>query len=66
MTADPPADAPAGKVDPATAAPRLDDLDALRAAARGCTGCELREHATRTVFGAPAPLTCVNVVPTWT
>jgi len=52
MTADPPADEPAGKVDPATAAPRLDDLDALRAAARGCTGCELREHATRTVFGS--------------
>ena len=39
-------------VDPAATAPRLGDLDALRGAARGCTGCELQEHATQTVFGA--------------
>ncbi len=38
-------------VDPATAAPQLDDLEALRDAARGCTGCELWEPATQTVFG---------------
>jgi DNA polymerase len=42
-------------VDPAITAPGLHDLDALRAAARGCTGCELREHATQTVFGAGPP-----------
>jgi uracil-DNA glycosylase len=30
----------------------LADLDALRDAARGCTGCELCEPATQTVFGA--------------
>ena len=39
-------------VDPASIAPRLADLDALRDAARGCTGCELHEPATQTVFGA--------------
>lgn len=39
-------------VDPSTEAPELDDLAALRAAARDCTGCEPREHATQTVFGA--------------
>src|SRR6185437_15336750 len=39
-------------VDPATTAPHLDDLEALRAAAHDCTGCELHEHATQTVFGA--------------
>jgi len=39
-------------VDPATTAPQLDDLEGLRAAARGCTGCELWEPATQTVFGA--------------
>jgi uracil-DNA glycosylase len=39
-------------VDPATTAPQLDDLDALRDAARGCTGCELWEPATQTVFGS--------------
>jgi DNA polymerase len=38
-------------VDPATTAPQLDDLEALRGAARGCTGCELWEPATQTVFG---------------
>ena len=38
-------------VDPATTAPALADLDALRDAARGCTGCELGEPATQTVFG---------------
>lgn len=38
-------------VDPATTAPALDDLEALRAAAAGCTGCELWEPATQTVFG---------------
>jgi DNA polymerase len=40
-----------GPVDPATTAPELDDLAALQAAARGCTGCELYEPATQTVFG---------------
>jgi uracil-DNA glycosylase len=39
-------------VDPETTAPGLDDLGALQAAARGCVGCELHEHATQTVFGA--------------
>jgi len=39
-------------VDPATTAPQLDDLDALRTAAHDCTGCELWEPATQTVFGA--------------
>jgi uracil-DNA glycosylase family protein len=39
-------------VDPATTAPQLDDLEGLRAAAQGCTGCELWEVATQTVFGA--------------
>jgi uracil-DNA glycosylase len=39
-------------VDPATTAPQLDDLEGLRAAAQGCTGCELWEPATQTVFGA--------------
>jgi uracil-DNA glycosylase family protein len=39
-------------VDPATTAPQLDDLDALRGAAHGCTGCELWEPATQTVFGS--------------
>ena len=38
-------------VDPATTAPQLPDLDALRDAARGCTGCELGKPATQTVFG---------------
>jgi DNA polymerase len=38
-------------VDPAATAPRLDDLDALREAARACTGCELYKPATQTVFG---------------
>jgi DNA polymerase len=38
-------------VDPATTAPQLDDLGALRDAARGCTGCDLWEPATQTVFG---------------
>ena len=38
-------------VDPAVTAPQLDDLDALRGAAQGCTGCELWEPATQTVFG---------------
>ncbi len=38
-------------VDPAATAPQLDDLEALRDAARGCTGCELWEPATQTVFG---------------
>ena len=38
-------------VDPAATAPRLDDLQALRAAAHDCTGCELWEPATQTVFG---------------
>ncbi len=42
----------ADPVDPATTAPQLDDLEALRAAARDCTGCELWEPATQTVFGA--------------
>jgi uracil-DNA glycosylase family protein len=31
--------------------PDADDLDALRAAATGCRGCELFEPATQTVFG---------------
>lgn len=31
--------------------PDADDLDALRAAAAGCRGCELFEPATQTVFG---------------
>lgn len=31
--------------------PGADDLDALRAAAAGCRGCELYEPATQTVFG---------------
>jgi uracil-DNA glycosylase family protein len=31
--------------------PDADDLDALRAAATGCRGCELYEPATQTVFG---------------
>ncbi|GGM26610.1 MULTISPECIES: UdgX family uracil-DNA binding protein [Micromonospora] len=31
--------------------PRADTLDALRAAARGCQGCELHRDATQTVFG---------------
>ena len=39
-------------VDPATTAPALDDLEALRTAAHGCTGCELWEPATQTVFGS--------------
>jgi uracil-DNA glycosylase family protein len=39
-------------VDPATIAPQLDDLEGLRVATRGCTGCELWEPATQTVFGA--------------
>ena len=38
-------------VDPAVTAPQLDDLGALRDAAHGCTGCELWEPATQTVFG---------------
>ena len=38
-------------VDPATTAPQPTDLDALRDAARGCTGCELGAPATQTVFG---------------
>jgi DNA polymerase len=38
--------------DPQAVAPELDDLDALRAAAAACTGCELHEPATQTVFGA--------------
>ena len=42
----------AASVDPATTAPQLDDLDALRDAARGCTGCALWEPATQTVFGS--------------
>jgi uracil-DNA glycosylase family protein len=41
-------------VDPATTAPRLPDLDALRDAARSCTGCDLWEPATQTVFGSGA------------
>src|SRR5918994_6292280 len=48
-TAPAPVDDP---VDPATNAPQLDDLEALRAAAHDCTGCELWEPATQTVFGA--------------
>jgi uracil-DNA glycosylase len=39
-------------VDPATTAARLPDLDGLRDAARSCTGCELWEPATQTVFGS--------------
>jgi DNA polymerase len=39
-------------VDPQSVAPELDDLDALRAAAAACTGCELHGPATQTVFGA--------------
>jgi uracil-DNA glycosylase family protein len=39
-------------VDPQSVAPELADLDALRAAAAECTGCELYEPATQTVFGA--------------
>jgi DNA polymerase len=31
------------------------DLDAVAAAAAGCEGCELFEHATQTVFGRGAP-----------
>ena len=31
------------------------DLDALRAAAAGCRGCELWENATQTVFSAGSP-----------
>ena len=38
-------------MDPAAAAPQLGDLEALRHAARRCTGCELWEPATQTVFG---------------
>ena len=38
-------------VDPAATAPQLGDLEALRQAARSCTGCELWEPATQTVFG---------------
>ena len=38
-------------VDPATTAPDLHDLDTLRDAAGHCTGCELWEPATQTVFG---------------
>jgi DNA polymerase len=37
--------------DPATVAPEVADLDALRAAAKDCTGCELHEHAGPTVLG---------------
>ena len=33
----------ADPVDPATTAPQLDDLEAVRAAAHDCTGCELWE-----------------------
>jgi len=38
-------------VDPGTVAPLLRDLDDLRSAASGCTGCELHGPATQTVFG---------------
>lgn len=31
--------------------PRTDDLDTLAAAAQGCRGCGLYEHASQTVFG---------------
>ena len=31
--------------------PDADDLDALRAAASGCQGCDLHQNATQTVFG---------------
>lgn len=31
--------------------PLTKDLDALRQASRGCTGCDLYRHATQTVFG---------------
>jgi DNA polymerase len=38
--------------DPQSVAPELADIDALRAAAATCTGCELHGPATQTVFGA--------------
>ena len=38
--------------DPATIAPEVTDLDALRAAAKNCTGCELHECAGPAVVGA--------------
>jgi uracil-DNA glycosylase len=42
-------------LDPQSVAPELDDLDALRAAAAECTGCDLHGPATQTVFGAGPP-----------
>ncbi|HEX5597713.1 MAG TPA: UdgX family uracil-DNA binding protein [Micromonosporaceae bacterium] len=35
--------------------PAADDLDALRAAATGCQGCQLHQDATQTVFGHGDP-----------
>ena len=35
--------------------PVTKDLDELRQAARGCTGCDLYKHATQTVFGEGPP-----------
>jgi len=35
--------------------PVTDSLDELRAAARSCTGCDLYENATQTVFGEGPP-----------
>jgi uracil-DNA glycosylase len=44
----------APRPEPATV-PDTTDLDALRAAARSCTACELYEPATQTVFGNGDP-----------
>ena len=35
--------------------PERPNLDALRAAAAGCTACDLYRDATQTVFGEGAP-----------
>jgi uracil-DNA glycosylase family protein len=49
-------------VDPGTVAPALHDLDALRGAAAGCTGCELHGPATQTVFGEGPPTAWLMLV----
>jgi uracil-DNA glycosylase family protein len=42
--------------------PVTTDLDALRAAAEGCRGCDLYENATQTVFGEGTPRADVMLV----
>jgi uracil-DNA glycosylase family protein len=49
-------------VDPGTVAPALHDLDDLRSAAAGCTGCELYAPATQTVFGEGPPTAWLMLV----